>query len=321
MICPIVSSDNDMDTLSRLLSLYTIRTSLDIRCELAAPWVLDEPAATPGVAPFHVIVEGGARVDVPGHDTLDLATGDVVVFPGGSAHRLHAGPAADAAPVRPLAADGPLQRKGNEGDGPGTAILCGSFVFDGAARQALARALPDVMVVRASRADDFPGLHALVRLLQHETATVRPGGDVVVAQLSGALFALLLRAWLAGTDAAPGLFAILADRRLGNALARMLESPERPWKVEDLAEACHMSRATFARLFARLCGMPPADMLTQLRMARAARALLQGEGAVGDVALAVGYQSEAAFNRVFKRHYGIGPGGYRRAAHLATVPD
>ncbi|MFS2019080.1 cupin domain-containing protein, partial [Massilia sp. CT11-108] len=88
-----------MDTLSRLLSLYTIRTSLDIRCELAAPWVLDEPAATPGVAPFHVIVEGGARVDVPGHDTLDLATGDVVVFPSGSAHRLHGGPAADAAPV------------------------------------------------------------------------------------------------------------------------------------------------------------------------------------------------------------------------------
>ena len=310
-----------MDTLSRLLSLYTIRTSLDIRCELAAPWVLDEPAATPGVAPFHVIVEGDARVDVPGHDTLDLATGDVVVFPGGSAHRLHAGPAADAAPVRPLPADGPLQRKGNDGEGPGTAILCGSFVFDGAARQALARALPDVMVVRASRADDFPGLHALVRLLQHETTVVRPGGDVVVAQLSGALFALLLRAWLAGTDAAPGLFAILADRRLGNALARMLESPERPWKVEDLAEACHMSRATFARLFARLCGMPPADMLTQLRMARAARALLQGEGAVGDVALAVGYQSEAAFNRVFKRHYGIGPGGFRRAAHLADVPD
>jgi AraC family transcriptional activator of mtrCDE len=308
-----------MDTLSRLLSLYTIRTSLDIRCELAAPWVLDEPAATPGVAPFHVIVEGDARVDVPGHATLDLAPGDVVVFPAGSAHRLHAGPATDAAPVRPLAADGPLQRMGNGGAGPGTAILCGSFVFEGAARQALVRALPDVMVVRASRADDFPGLHALVRLLQHETTSVRPGGDVVVAQLSGALFALLLRAWLAGTDGtAPGLFAVLADRRLGNALARMLESPERAWKVEDLAEACHMSRATFARLFARLCGMPPADVLTQLRMARAARALLHGEGAVGDVALAVGYQSEAAFNRVFKRHYGVGPGGYRRAARAAA---
>jgi AraC family transcriptional activator of mtrCDE len=311
-----------MDTLSRLLSLYTIRTSLDIRCELAAPWVLDEPAATPGVAPFHVIVDGGARVDVPGHESLDLAAGDVVVFPGGSAHRLHAGPAADAQPVHALPAAGPLQRKGNAGAGPGTTILCGSFVFEGAARHALVRALPDVMVVRASGADDFPGLHALVRLLQHETAANRPGGDVVVAQLSGALFALLLRAWLAGSDhTAPGLFAVLADRRLGNALARMLDAPERAWTVEELAAACHMSRATFARQFARLCGMPPADMLTRLRMARAARALLQGEGAVGDVALAVGYQSEAAFNRVFKRHYGIGPGGYRRTAHLAAAPD
>ncbi|WP_322404440.1 AraC family transcriptional regulator [Massilia luteola] len=309
-----------MDTLSRLLSLYTIRTSLDIRCELAAPWVLDEPAATPGVAPFHVVVEGGARVDVPGHDSLDLAPGDVVVFPGGSAHRLHAGAAADAAPVRPLAGDGPLQRHGNGGPGPGTAILCGSFVFEGAARAALVRALPDVMVVRASRADDFPGLHALVRLLQHETASVRPGADVVVAQLSGALFALLLRAWLAGTrHDAPGLFAVLADRRLGNALQRMLESPERAWKVEDLAAACHMSRATFARLFSRLCGMPPADMLTRLRMAHAARVLLQGEGAMGDVAQAVGYQSEAAFNRVFKRHYGVGPGTWRRTARAAAM--
>lgn len=309
-----------MDTLSRLLSLYTIRTSLDIRCELAAPWVLDEPAATPGVAPFHVVVDGGARVDVSGHDSLDLAPGDVVVFPGGSAHRLHAGAAADAAPVRPLAGDGPLQRHGNGGDGPGTAILCGSFVFEGAARAALVRALPEVMVVRASRADDFPGLHALVRLLQHETASVRPGADVVVAQLSGALFALLLRAWLEGTrHDAPGLFAVLADRRLGNALQRMLESPERAWKVEDLAAACHMSRATFARLFARLCGMPPADMLTRLRMAHAARVLLQGEGAMGDVALAVGYQSEAAFNRVFKRHYGVGPGTWRRTARAAAT--
>jgi AraC family transcriptional activator of mtrCDE len=309
-----------MDTLSRLLSLYTIRTSLDIRCELAAPWVLDQPAATPGVAPFHVVVDGGARVDVSGHDSLDLAPGDVVVFPGGSAHRLHAGAAADAAPVRPLAGDGPLQRHGNGGDGPGTAILCGSFVFEGAARAALVRALPEVMVVRASRADDFPGLHALVRLLQHETASVRPGADVVVAQLSGALFALLLRAWLAGTrHDAPGLFAVLADRRLGNALQRMLESPERAWKVEDLAAACHMSRATFARLFARLCGMPPADMLTRLRMAHAARVLLQGESVMGDVALAVGYQSEAAFNRVFKRHYGVGPGTWRRTARAAAA--
>jgi AraC family transcriptional regulator, activator of mtrCDE len=303
-----------VDTLSRLLSLFSIHTSLDIRCDLAAPWVLDEPPSLPGTAPFHVIVEGSARVEMPGHAPVALRAGDIVVFPGGSAHRLHAGPPEEASPIVELAPSGPLRHKGNDGDGPATGILCGTLVFDAAARRALLGALPAVMVVRAGAEAGGPGLHALVRLLQHETTGVRPGAGAVVAQLSGALFALLMRAWLVQSATTPGLFAVLADRRLGNALQKMLESPAHPWLVADLAEACFMSRATFARLFAQLSGMTPADALAQLRMAQAARALARGDGAVGDVALAVGYQSEAAFNRVFKRHYGVGPGGYRRAA-------
>jgi AraC family transcriptional activator of mtrCDE len=307
-----------MDTLSRLLSLFTISTALDTRCELAAPWVLDEPAATPGAAPFHVIVEGSARLQAAGLDDVELQAGDIVVFPAGSAHRLHAGALHGATAPLARAGDGPLQLKANDGDGPATGILCGSFVFDDAARRTLLGALPAVMIVHASRATDFPGLHALVRLLQQETAEIRPGGSAVVTHLSGALFALLMRAWLAQSATRPGLFAVLADRRLGNALQKMLESPEQPWTVADLAAACFMSRATFARLFAQLSGMTPADVLTQLRMARAATALAHGERPVIDVALAVGYQSEAAFNRVFKRHYGMGPGGYRRTVRAST---
>jgi AraC family transcriptional activator of mtrCDE len=318
IICPFVSFPiTTMDTLSRLLSLFTVHTVLHTRCELAAPWVLDEPPSTPGAAPFHVIVEGGARVDVPGRAAIDLAAGDIVVFPGGSAHRLHAGPARAALPVRLLAADGPLQRKGNAGPGPATGILCGTLVFDAAARRLLLGALPEVMVVRAGAAPDFSALQALVRLLQHETAHDRPGTHAVVAQLSGALFALLVRAWLDDSATTPGLFAVLADRRLGNALQAMLETPHHPWTVASLAAACFMSRATFARLFAQASGMTPADALTRLRLARAAGALLQGERQVGEVALAAGYQSEAAFHRVFKRHYGIGPGAYRRGRDAA----
>ena len=308
-----------MDTLSRLLSLFTIHTALHTRCELAAPWVLDEPSSTPGIAPFHVIVEGGARVDMPGRDPIVLAAGDIVVFPGGSAHRLHAGPAHDAQPVRTLAAPGPLQRKGNAGAGPATAILCGTLVFDAAARRLLLGALPAVMVVHAGHARDFSALHALVGMLQHETAHDRPGTDAVVAQLSGALFALLLRAWLAGSDTTPGLLAVLADRRLGTALQRMLEAPHQPWTVASLAAACFMSRATFARQFAQASGMTPAGVLTRLRLAQAAGALLRGERPVGEVALEAGYQSEAAFHRVFKRHYGIGPGAYRRGQEPAPA--
>jgi len=316
-----------MDTLSRLLSLFTIRTSLDTRCELSAPWSLDEPPSAPDSVPFHLVVEGDALIDMPGRASVDLHAGDIVVLPGGSAHRLHAGAHAPshrpAGPVVDLAPAGLLRRKGNAGDRPDTTILCGRFVFDDAARQTLFGALPPMMVVRGSRQDDFPNLHALVRLLQYETDTERAGSSAVVVQLSGALFALLLRAWLEGVDDAsavmsPGVFAVLADRRLGAALRKMLENPAHPWRVDELAEACHMSRATFARLFTRLCGMPPGDVLAQLRMALAARVLARGSRAVGDVALDVGYQSEAAFNRVFKRHYGVGPGGYRRSRQQST---
>ena len=304
-----------MDTLSRLLSLYTIRTALDIRCELAAPWVLDEPPSEPGSAPFHVIVDGEARLEAPGQAGVLLGAGDIAVFPGGGAHRLLAGAdPGQAQPVADLAAAGLLRRKGNGGAGPGTSILCGRFVFDDGARRALLDALPPMLVVRSA---GFPGLHALVTLLQHETAdpgeTPRPGAGVVVAQLSGALFALIMRAWLAQGATTPGLFAVLADRRLGPALRHMLASPEQSWRVEDLAAACHMSRATFARRFTQLGGMAPLDALTRLRMARAGAALAQDARPVGEVALAVGYQSEAAFNRVFKRHHGVGPGAWRRA--------
>jgi AraC family transcriptional activator of mtrCDE len=320
----LIRSSATMDTLSHLLFLFTIRTSLDTRCELSAPWVLDEPSSTPDKAVFHVIVEGAARVDVAGRAPIDLRSGDVVVLPGGAAHRLHAGPQGgawrDVSRVADLAPMGLLQRKGNAGDGPSTVILCGNFVFDEAARRVLLGALPPVMLVRSSRQDDFTGLHALVRLQQHETAAERAGSSAVVIQLSGALFTLLLRAWLEGADDAayPGVLAVLTDRRLGTALRKMLEAPAHPWRVDDLAQACHMSRATFARLFNKLCGATPGDVLASLRMALAARELARTRRAVGEVALAVGYQSEAAFNRVFKRHYGIGPGGYRRG-HQASA--
>jgi AraC family transcriptional activator of mtrCDE len=306
-----------MDTLSQLLSLYTVRTALDIRCELAAPWVLDEPPSAPGEASFHLIAEGQARVEAPGIETIELEAGDVVVFPGGSAHRLLAGAIGEAVPVADLPAAGPLRLKGNQGDGAAATILCGRFLFDEGARRALLGALPPVMVVNG-RDGDAGGLPTLVRILQHETALARPGTDAVVAQLSGALFALLMRGWLDQSATTPGLFAVLADRRLSRAMQRMLEAPERPWRVEDLAHDCHMSRATFARLFSRLCGMAPLDALTRLRMARAALALAHGGRTVGDVALAVGYQSEAAFHRVFKRHYGAGPGAWRRARGPAS---
>ena len=312
-----VNGAHGIDALSRLLSLFTLRTSLDIRCALAAPWVLEQPAAGAGVAPYHLIVEGEAAVDTPAGQRIALRAGDIVVFPQGGAHRLHAGPPDRARPLMDVPGPVPLRWVTNHGDGAPTGILCGQFVFDDGARRLLQPALPAMIVVHASSRPDFAGLLALVMMLRAEAGSTRPGAAAVVAQLSGALFTLLLRAWLDDGPTTPGLLAVLADRRLGAALRLMLAQPERAWLVEDLAAACFMSRATFARLFRQLAGTTPLDALVRLRMAQAAQWLARDTRPVAAIGEAVGYQSEAAFNRVFKRSYGVGPGAWRRAAQTA----
>jgi AraC family transcriptional activator of mtrCDE len=297
-----------MDTLSHLLTLYPVRTALDVRCHFGAPWVLDQPASPDGVAPYHLIARGSALVD--GTDGLELQAGDIIVFPHGGAHRLYIGDPAQASSAHKEA--GLLRFESNDGDGPATDILCGEFRFDPDGGGLLA-ALPAMLVVRTADQPDAQALRHLIGILQAEAETPRAGSAAVLRQLSSALFALLIRAWLEQALAVPGLFAVMAERRLQAALNGMLSTPEQAWSLEQLAAVCHMSRATFARLFKQAAGATPADVLAQLRMAQAARLLDAGRQA-GDVAESVGYQSEAAFNRAFKRQYGVGPGAWRRRA-------
>jgi AraC family transcriptional activator of mtrCDE len=293
-----------MDPLSHLLSLYPVRTALDVRCHFGAPWVLDHQGTPRGIAPYHLILRGEAQID-----GQLLQTGDIVVFPHGDAHRLHIGDAAQATPMH--GTPGLLRLERNDGDGPQTDILCGEFRFDANGSAGLLAALPPVLVVQTAGRPDAQSLRYLLRMLQEEAETPRGGSEAVIRQLASALFALLIRTWLEQTLAVPGLFGVLAERRLQAAINGMLTAPEKPWTLEQLADTSHMSRATFARLFKQAANATPADVLAQLRMARAARLLDDGRQA-GEVGEAVGYQSEAAFNRAFKRQYGVGPGAYRR---------
>lgn len=300
-----------MDSLSHLLSLYPVRTALDTRCRFGAPWVMDHDGAPHGVAPYHLIVRGEALAEGAGSGSLALQTGDIIVFPHGAAHRLHIGDIGQATPLH--STPGLLRVESNDGAGPQTDILCGEFHFDSNGSAGLLAALPPVLVVHTAGRPDAQSLRHLMRMLQEETETPRGGSEAIVRQLASALFALLIRTWLEQALAVPGLFGVLAERRLQAAINGMLAAPEKPWTLEELAEASHMSRATFARLFKQAANATPADVLTQLRMARAARMLDDGRAA-GEVGEAVGYQSEAAFNRAFKRQYGVGPGAYRRRA-------
>lgn len=303
------------DTLSRLLHLYPVSTTLDIHCHFGAPWQLAEARRAAGTAPYHIMLSGGALLQSDGGKGIVLQAGDIAVLPHGSEHVLHAG-SGEAVPA--FTPTGPahaiLIRKENGADGPASDILCGQFHFDTLAAAALLPSLPAIMLVRTAGRPDFAGLQALMNMLRLETEQTRPGSHAVVTQLSSALFALLLRAWLEQDESQgqPGLFALLASPRLQRALHCMLSEPGRAWSLAQLAQACHLSRTTFTRLFREAAGATPGDVLTHTRMAQAARLLTERQQAVSTVADAVGYQSEASFHRAFKRHFLIGPGQYRR---------
>lgn len=302
-----------MDTLSRLLSLYPMRGSLDVRCHFRAPWIIDHPAAAPGVVPYHLVLSGTAWLDVSDETATPLNMGDVALFPRGRAHRLYSGAPADASPSRVDPSVSSLMQRVNDGDGPVTDVLCGEFAPLSGAPNAMVAALPDTVVIRGdAHASGIADLRALIDMLRKETETPRPGSDTVVSQLASVLFALLIRAWLEQAPAVSGLYALLGERRLQPALHGMLAAPEKDWSLEDMARECNMSRATLARQFQQISGTTPAVLLLQTRMAHAGAMLKRGGVSVAAVGEAVGYQSEAAFHRVFKRHFGIGPGKYRQ---------
>jgi AraC family transcriptional activator of mtrCDE len=143
----------------------------------------------------------------------------------------------------------------------------------------------------------------------------------VVSHLSGALFALAMRAAAEQEQSFKGLLALAGKPRLQPAVAAMFDTPERAWSLPDLASLCHMSRATFARHFDEALGRSASDVLTEIRMTKAGRMLASTDMPVGAVAYAVGYHSEAAFQRVFKRHVGVTPSRWRASAAAGEVPS
>lgn len=307
-----------MDVLSHLIDALDVRGRLDLRCEFGDAWTADHGELTAGNTPYHIVISGQCLLEMPGgagHRRLN--TGDILVLPRGSAHVLRN---VDDAQHKELPApvqqrdDGPVRVKRNVpgNEHPDVEILCGFFEFNAERNSFLIDSLPDYFVVPTGSGPELENLRALVQLMSHEALRPRIGAQAIINELSTALFAMVLRAYLETQVLPSGALALLTSTPMRSALQAMLDDPARDWKVSDLASLAHMSRATFARAFTRLSGATPVAMLTQLRMERAVLLLRRGRATVAAVAEQVGYKSEAAFNRAFTRHAGVGPGSYRR---------
>lgn len=307
-----------MDWLSRLLDTIPVKGQVDIRCSYSAPWRVDFESLGPGEIPYHVVMRGTALIATAvGEAEERLNAGDIVLLPDGAPHVLR-----DESRPPPLAA---RSRQGlnlvvseNDGEGEALEMLCGRFVLTPPYDRLILDYLPERLIVRAAgperaetdAAEDALG--GLVGLMQSESIADRLGGRALLNALSTALFAMVLRTSSERGDAPRGLSALASDPRLTPALTAMFEDPARPWTLPELAGLCHMSRATMARRFKDRVGRSAAELLTDIRMTLAARALRDGAASTATVAESVGYQSEAAFQRAFKQVMGVTPAVWRR---------
>ena len=310
-----------MDALSQFLALQTVSTTLDWRCELHAPWRLVNAGVAPGILPYHLVTEGEAWLEMADRENLRLQAGDLLMLSQGTPHVLHAGdPAAPLAEVIPAGATrlGTLKR---EGPGSQAEILCGEFVLDPLTSRLLTRSLPEVVLLRTQDREAHRHLQQLVQMLKKETREQLPGADIVVQHLASTLFSLLIRGWLQEAPLPANLLRLLIEPRLHPAVQGMLAQPGEPWSLQTLAEHCHMSRATFVRLFRLAAGQSPGSFLSSVRMLQAARWLTRPGLSIAADSEKVGYASEPAFHRMFKRHMGLSPGAFRRAARQPIMQN
>jgi AraC-like DNA-binding protein len=304
------------DPLGRALHLLRMDGAFYCRSELSAPWGLALPPM-PGYVWFHVVISGGLRLETPGRAAEALAAGELALVPHGTGHVLRSGEHAPAPGILELE----RERVGDRyevlrhgGGGAATTLMCGAVRLEHPAARNLIHALPASILLGAG-APGAESIHTTLRLLAAEARHPRPGGEAVITRLADIIVVQAIRAWIDTDPAArTGWLGALRDPHIGRAIALIHNEPARAWTVASLAAELAMSRSAFAARFTQLVGEPAMQYVTTWRMHLALAALHDGDATIAQLADALGYRSEAAFARAFKRVIGTSPGAVRRAA-------
>lgn len=303
------------DPLGEALHHLRMRGVFYSRCELSAPWGIELPAIADSLM-FHVVINGTCRLEVSGAEPLRLQPGDLTLVPHGAGHHLRSDLGALAPGLFDLPRDVVSERYEVirvNGGGDAARLLCGTIYFDHPAARQLAAQLPPVILVQGWRSAESEWIASTLRLMASEAQSPRPGGEEVITRLADILVIQAIRVWLEQESGmASGWLSALRDPQVGRALAMIHRDPAQEWRVESLASAVAMSRSAFAERFSRLVGEAPMQYVTRWRMYLAFDALRDERATVAEIALRLGYGSEAAFSRAFKRFAGVTPVAARR---------
>jgi AraC-like DNA-binding protein len=327
------------DTLSDVLRAVRLRGAVFYYLEGASPWVAEAPsgpeiirAIMPGVdhmIEFHGLVEGSCWAAITGETPIRLAAGDLVLFPQGDAHVMSSAPGLRAPGVdkslffspRPPQLPYALSMKGAEittarldaVGGERATVVCGFLGLDARPFNPLLAALPRVLHVPRHSLGSDSWVAGFMRAVVAESSRRRPGGEAVLERMSEMLFVEAIRSYADSLPAEQaGWLSGLRDPAVGRALGLLHEKPADAWTLERLSDEAGLSRSSLHERFVHFIGQPPMQYLTQWRMQLAASRMQDTNAKLIDVALQVGYESEAAFSRAFKRVVGVAPGAWRR---------
>jgi AraC-like DNA-binding protein len=314
-----------MDALSETLRVVRLVGAIFIQGRFSAPWCYQSPhadSAAPLLEPgaervviFHLITEGECFVKIDSEPPVHLGAGDAVVFPQGHAHRMCSEPGLQ--PAKGARLEDILSRRPRKlvygGGGRTTRLVCGYLACDARLAKMLLSGLPALLKVSVRGSNAGIWLEASVQYALAEVRSPRPGGAGVLSKLAEVLFIEVLRLYMNEQGAGrSGWLAAVRDRIVGAALTHMHTRPAHAWTLETLARAAGTSRSVLAERFQHLVGSAPMEYLTQWRMVLAAGFLRRSNAPLTRIAEDVGYRTDTAFIRAFRREYGLPPAAWRR---------
>lgn len=321
-----------MDVLSEVLKVVKLQGAMFFNGEFSSPWSFCSPASrtvAPHVAPaarhviiYHLLTEGRASARLVDGERITLEAGDIVIFPHGDAHFIENGP-----PTKPVDMVKELARIFSQGlklsrsggGGEVTKFVCGYMACEPRLSQVFLSGLPRVFKVGIR--DDASGrwLENSIRFTVNQADASSAGGEAVLAKLSEVLFVETLRTYISRLPAEQtGWLAGARDPEVGKTLALMHRDPAHAWTIASLAKEAGVSRSVLAERFRHYLNEPPMAYLTRWRLQLGAEMLASTSYSVAQIASEVGYESEAAFNRAFKREFTLPPARFRsqsRAGH------
>ncbi|PVV16888.1 MAG: AraC family transcriptional regulator [gamma proteobacterium symbiont of Ctena orbiculata] len=304
------------DPIGEALHQLRLNGTFYCRSELTAPWGVELPPFEDRMM-FHVVTAGECWLEIEGEEPHLLQQGSLALIPHGQGHIVRSSLDEETTPLFDIPVEQVSERyeiMRHGGNGEPTHLTCGLVRFDHVAGQQLISLLPKVLQIDTREEEEGSWLQSTLRFIAREARELRPGGETVITHLADILIIQAIRSWLdAAPDANRGWLAALRDKQIGRALVAIHREPEKAWSVASLAKEVGMSRSGFSARFTQLVGDSAMRYLTRWRMQLARSELAQSAIPLSVLADRLGYQSEAAFCRAFKREFDVPPGTIRNS--------